>query len=139
MTGECFCGAIKYQYNGKLINARSCHCSRCRKAFSSAASAYAEVEKDQFEWMTGEEWLTYFSVNEEWGKCFCSQCGSMLCVTRNGDIHGVALGCLNGAPEVTLEMHLFVGSKANWEELPKGTIKQYLEIPPSSNNVKSGL
>lgn len=44
ITGECFCGNVKYQVNGALHDARSCHCSRCRKAFSAPASAYALVE-----------------------------------------------------------------------------------------------
>lgn len=47
-TGECFCGAIRYQ-NGTLRDARPCHCSRCRKAFSAQASAYALVEPQEFE------------------------------------------------------------------------------------------
>ena len=49
ITGECFCGEIKYRVNGVLRDARSCHCSRCRKAFSSQASAYALVEPEEFE------------------------------------------------------------------------------------------
>ena len=43
ITGECFCGKVKYQIDGRLRDARSCHCSRCRKAFSAQASAYALV------------------------------------------------------------------------------------------------
>ena len=129
ITGECFCGSIKYQYSGKLLKARSCHCSRCRKAFSSAASAYAEVEKEKFNWLSGEELLTYFSSNEEWGKYFCSKCGSTLCGIHNGTVHGVTLGCLNGETDVTLQMHLFVGSKASWEELPQGEVKQFDDLP----------
>lgn len=50
INGSCFCGAIRYQAGGKLRDARSCHCSMCRKAFSSAASAYAVVNSDSFEW-----------------------------------------------------------------------------------------
>lgn len=37
ITEECFCGAIRYRVNGRLREARSCHCSRCRKAFSRKA------------------------------------------------------------------------------------------------------
>jgi len=48
---------------------------------------------------------------------------------HNGDVHGVTLGCLNGEPDVTLQMHLFVGSKAKWEELPEGAVKQFDEFP----------
>jgi hypothetical protein len=127
ITGECFCGAIKYRYGGELNNARSCHCSRCRKAFSGPSSAYAEVDNNKFQWVCGREFLTHYSSNEEWGKSFCGKCGSTLCGTHNGEVHGVALGCLNGQPDVVLRHHLFVGSKANWEELPQGKVKQYEE------------
>jgi len=51
ITGECFCGEVKYQVNGVLRDARSCHCSRCRKAFSSQASAYALVNTQEFRWL----------------------------------------------------------------------------------------
>ncbi|MFT5505765.1 MAG: hypothetical protein ACI8XC_003488, partial [Gammaproteobacteria bacterium] len=27
ITGECFCGSVKYQVEGKLRDAKSCHCS----------------------------------------------------------------------------------------------------------------
>ena len=59
-TGECFCGKVTYRINGKLRDARSCHCSRYRKAFSSQASAYAEVAPETFEWLTGENLLTTY-------------------------------------------------------------------------------
>ncbi len=58
VSGECFCGAVTYTVSGKLRDARSCHCSRCRKAFSSQALAYALVEPAEFTWTTCEELLT---------------------------------------------------------------------------------
>ena len=39
-TGECFCGDVRYEYEGELLDARSCHCSRCRKVFGAQASAF---------------------------------------------------------------------------------------------------
>ena len=60
ISGECFCGKVSYEISGKLRDARSCHCSRCRKAFSAQASAYAQVEPDEFRWLTGEDLLTSF-------------------------------------------------------------------------------
>ncbi len=129
MTGECFCGGVKYRYSGKLMNARSCHCSRCRKAFSSAASAYAEIDQTRFEWLAGENLLTYYPSNKDWGKYFCRTCGSTLCGVYQGEVHGVTLGCLNGEPDVTLQMHIFVGSKAAWDELPRGEVRQFDSYP----------
>lgn len=120
ITGECFCGCVKYEIKGRLYDARSCHCSRCRKAFSAQASAYAVVEPGSFQWTAGEERLTSYVSQHGFGLQFCSTCGSTLCGTFNGKVHGVTLGCVNGDPDVKIEKHIFVGSKAAWEVMPEG-------------------
>ncbi len=131
--GECFCGEVKYKIEGPLKNARSCHCSRCRKAFSAQASAYAEVNHEEFQWVSGEELLTYYVGKHGAGKVFCRQCGSTLCGVYQDKIHGVTLGCINGDPGVQIEKHIFVGSKAPWETLPNDGVPQYNEGPHSEN------
>lgn len=132
ITGECFCGSIKYQVTGTLKDARSCHCSRCRKAFSAQASSYALLEPREFSWLQGAELLTSFESLPGFGFQFCSKCGSTLCGTHKGVPHGVTLGCVNGDPEIEIEIgyHIFVDSKAKWEILPAG-IKTYKEGLPS--------
>lgn len=65
ITGECFCSDIKYKINGTLHDARSYHCSRCRKAFSTQASAYALVKEGEFEWLSGEDKLTSYVGDPE--------------------------------------------------------------------------
>ncbi len=131
ITGECFCGEVKYQVDGKLRDARSCHCSRCRKAFSSQASAYALVDPQEFLWLSGEDLLTSYVGNHGFGLQFCSQCGSTLCGIFNETIHGVTLGCVNGDPEIVLGKHIYVGSKARWEVIPEG-VPQYEEGAPEN-------
>ena len=116
--GGCFCGAIAYTLEGTLRDARSCHCSRCRKAFSSQASAYAEVDASQFRWVEGEELLTSYVGEHDFGLQFCSRCGSTLCGIYQGTVHGVTLGCVDGDPDVEIGRHIFVGSKASWEVMP---------------------
>ena len=118
ISGGCFCGAIAYTLEGKLRDARSCHCSRCRKAFSSQASAYAEVDASQFRWVEGEELLTSYVGEHDFGLQFCSRCGSTLCGIYQGTVHGVTLGCVDGDPDVEIGRHIFVGSKASWEVMP---------------------
>ena len=120
ISGECFCGDIRYQIAGKLRDARSCHCSRCRKAFSAQASAYALVNSDEFSWISGEENLKSYVGEQGFGVTFCGVCGSTLCGTFQGQVHGVTLGCVNGDPEVEIGVHIYVGSKASWEVLPEG-------------------
>lgn len=120
ISGECFCGAVQYEVEGPLRDARSCHCSRCRKAFSAQASAYAVVDPDQFRWVSGEELLTTYAGAHGFGLRFCRMCGSTLCGTIGDQVHGVTLGCVNGDPEVRISRHLYVGSRASWEVMPDG-------------------
>ncbi|MFT5226223.1 MAG: hypothetical protein ACI8XX_001977 [Polaribacter sp.] len=129
ITGECFCGEIKYQVEGQLRDARSCHCSRCRKAFSAQASAYALVESNEFEWLSGKDLLTSYVGQHGFGLQFCRKCGSTLCGIYNDFIHGVTLGCVNGDPEIEIGKHIYVGSKAVWEVIPEG-VNQYDENAP---------
>jgi hypothetical protein len=117
LTGECFCGKIRYRVTAPLRNARSCHCSRCRKAFSGAGSAYAEVEPGSFVWDAGEGNLIHYETSPGWGMAFCGTCGSTLCGIHDGMVHGVTLGCVNGDPGVRISMHIFVGSKAPWDHI----------------------
>lgn len=122
ISGECFCGAVTFTVSGKLRDARSCHCSRCRKAFSSQASAYALVDPEEFSWSTGQDFLTSYIGKHGAGLMFCSTCGSTLCGIVDGEVHGITLGCVNGDPEIEIARHIFVGSKAAWEVLPEGVV-----------------
>ena len=132
ITGECFCGKISYRIDGNLSDARSCHCSRCRKAFSAQASAYALVKAPEFSWTKGEQLLTTFVDENQCGYQFCSLCGSTLCGIVGGTIHGVTLGCVNGDPDIKLNRHIYVGSKAGWEIIPKG-VPQYRQAAPDDS------
>jgi hypothetical protein len=127
IEGECFCGAVQYRVDGVLRNARSCHCSRCRKAFSGASSAYAELaDPGSFSWVAGADNIGRYSSLEDWGICFCSTCGTTLCGTHKDQVHGVALGTVNGDPGVEIQAHIFVGSKAPWDHIG-GTAPQFEE------------
>ncbi len=131
LTGGCFCGLVRYEIRAPLKAARSCHCSRCRKAFSAAASAYAQVEPGAFAWVAGAAHLVRYQSAPQWGWCFCGRCGSTLCGTHEGEVHGVTLGCVDGDPGVEIAMHLFVGSRAPWDHIG-GEAPQFEDGPPPS-------
>jgi hypothetical protein len=133
IRGGCFCGAVRYQIDGALDRATACHCSRCRKAFSGASSAYAEIEDGRtFSWVTGEGEVTRHISGKGWGLVFCRICGSTLCGMFDGKVHGVTLGTVDGDPGVQIERHTFVGSKASWDHIG-GSAPQFQEEPPDSS------
>lgn len=129
LVGECFCGAVSYEISGPLRDARSCHCSRCRKAFSSPYSSYAEISPEHFRWLSGENLLTTYAGEEGYGLQFCSRCGSTLCGILDNAIHGITLGCLNGDPDIEIGKHIYVGSKVGWSVIPD-SVPQFEEGPP---------
>ena len=131
LTGGCACGRVRYRIDAPLRPGRSCHCSRCRKVFSGAGSAYAEVEPGSFAWVSGEDNLTYHTTTADWGLCFCKICGSTLGGTHQRAVHGVTLGTVDGDPGVQIEMHIFVDSKAPWDHIGGGA-PQFAEFPPRS-------
>lgn len=127
LEGGCFCGAIRYQVDGTIEAARSCHCSLCRKIFSGAGSAYAVLSAAaEFKWVQGRDILKIHKTAEEWGIAFCSQCGSTLCGMHNEDVNGLTLGSVDGDPGVQIEKHIFVGSKASWDHIG-GNAPQWVE------------
>ena len=130
LTGGCFCGTIRYQVSAPLGPGRCCHCSRCRKAFSGAGSAYAQVVPGSFSWLSGEAHLTQYASSPGWGLAFCRRCGTTLCGLHQGRVHGVTLGSLDGDPGVTIAMHLFVDSRAPWDVIG-GEAPQYPAFPPA--------
>ncbi|MEM9623973.1 MAG: GFA family protein [Pseudomonadota bacterium] len=136
ISGECFCGEIKFEIDGVLGQTTSCHCSRCRKAFSAQASAAARVEPGQFRWVAGADKLASYVGEHGFGIGFCSRCGSTLCTLYEGAVYQVTLGCVNGDPQVGIDRHIFVGSKAAWEtfpeDLPPGTAA-YAEGPTADD------
>lgn len=126
--GECFCGKIKYSLLAPLKPGRCCHCSKCRKAFSGAGSAMTFVQDNSFKWESGEENLKIYSNKENIGIGFCSTCGSSIAGLKGSEVFGITLGTLNNDPEIKIKEHIFVGSKATWDEIG-GTIPCYDEFP----------
>ena len=136
VEGGCFCGAVRYKIDGALGRASACHCSRCRKAFSGASSVYADIpDGSKFSWVIGEDKLTEYIFANGWSLAFCRICGSTLCGIVASKVHGVTLGTVDGDPGVQIEMHTFVGSKAQWDHIG-GSAPQFQEEKP--NLVASG-
>jgi hypothetical protein len=68
--------------------------------------------------------------SEIWSTDFCSTCGSPVPrLHENGKVYLVPAGILDGDPGVTVAHHIFVGSKAAWDEIG-GNAPQHHEWEP---------
>lgn len=130
LTGSCFCSALKYEILAPLQGAQSCHCSRCRKVFSGAGSAFGFLADDSFRWLGEPNALSRFATENGWEIGFCGTCGSTLCGIHLGQVRGVTLGSIDGDPGIQIQRHIYVGSRAPWDHIG-GTAPQFEEGPES--------
>ena len=129
--GSCLCGTVRYVVRGDFGSAAFCHCSRCRKASSSAFAANIAVDEAAFEVTSGRDSLKSFSTLEGVHRLFCSNCGSPITSKRDSmpGVLRLRLGTLDTpADSVCPSVHIFVASKADWYEI-HDALPQFAERP----------
>jgi len=117
ITGSCLCNKVRYEITSPLFSADHCHCSMCRRQHGAAFATYVDFNPNDFYWISGEALVKIYETPEGAGWCFCSECGSSLAGTDNGKITSIALGTVEGDPDIRPASHIFVGSKAPWYEI----------------------
>ncbi len=129
--GGCLCGAVLFEINGPIGNIVHCHCSRCRKAQGSAFATNGIVKAGDFNIVSGADALTGYESSPGQTKFFCKVCGSpiMSKTATKSDQVRVRLGTIESDIEERPMAHIFVTSKANWEEIC-GNIPQYEGYEP---------
>lgn len=125
--GSCLCRAVQFELTGKTTDIGLCHCSLCRKVSGVASNATLIAGRDRLRWITGEANIVKFELSSGWGPWRCSVCGSPLPKLRpDGGAYWVPAGLLDEDPGVRIAGHIFVGSKAPWDEIA-GTAPQFSE------------
>ncbi len=131
--GSCLCGSVAFEIAGEIRDIVYCHCSQCRKVQGSAFATNGNVEAEKFRFVRGQDELTGYQSTPGQTKYFCRHCGSPI-ISKNRAIPHyvrVRLGTIESDITERPEAHIFVSSKANWEEIC-GELPQYEEGLPDS-------
>lgn len=117
--GSCLCGKVHFEVTGKIQNIVYCHCSQCRKAQGSAFATNGNVEVEKFHFISGEDELTAYESTPGQIKYFCKHCGSPIISKNKSNPNKVRvrLGTIESDIVERPIAHIFVTSKANWEEI----------------------
>ena len=127
IRGSCLCGGVTFELTGKTTDIGMCHCSKCRKVSGVASNAELMVSREGLKWLTGEDGIRKFQLPSGWRTWFCSTCGSPLPKMHpSGGAYWVPAGLLDSDPGVKVAGHIFVGSKAAWDEIA-GSGPQHVE------------
>ena len=118
-TGECNCGAVSYHIGTEISDVYVCHCSICRKSTGGSGFSVVVIDKDAFSWISGRENVCYWKKpGHEWHTNFCRICGSQLPGENDARRIYVPVGTLTtGHEKLAVAHHIYVGSKACWEEI----------------------
>jgi len=130
LKGSCLCNSIQYEIHGELGQAMMCHCSKCRKANGSAFAVNAVVKTAEFKITAGQNYVSEFESSPGVFRSFCKKCGSPLVSRRPSqpDVLRLRIGTLDTPVDVKPAAHIFVGSKAMWDEI-HDDVPQYDERP----------
>ena len=117
--GGCLCATIRYEIRGELGTIVMCHCAQCRRAQGGAFGVNAAVRSEDFAIVTGKHALAAFESSPGKKRHFCRECGSPIISTRTSvpEIVRVRVGTLDSPIGARPAAHIFVGSKAEWEEI----------------------
>jgi hypothetical protein len=130
IRGSCLCGGVRFEITGKVSGIGQCHCSICRKASGTASNAALLTAARSLRWVAGEELAQEYVRPSGWRTQFCRHCGSPLPQLHpTGKVFWVPAGLLDDDPGGRVEQHIFIGSKAAWDEIA-GDAPQYEEAAP---------
>jgi hypothetical protein len=125
------CGEVRFEYGRAVSQVGMCHCSQCRKVSGVASNAVIVVPEAELRWLSGEELRQSYAKPSGWSTTFCRRCGSPLPQTLPGAAaYWVPAGLLDDDPGLRIGGHIYVGSKAPWDELA-GDAPQFEEGLPA--------
>ena len=131
LRGSCLCRAVQFQVTGPVHDVHHCHCSMCRKAHGAAFSTFARLTAGDFRVVAGADQIRPYRSSVPIERTFCATCGARLTVRFDGmpGTVWVSLATFDDDPGVRPDTHMFVGSKAPWDEISDG-LPQYREYGP---------
>ena len=129
LRGSCLCGGVRFEVTAPFLWANHCHCSRCRKHSGAFGGTQGRVPREGFRLLAGEELIRVFRPDDGRVKAFCSVCGSSLFGGEwpEGDEVAIRLGALDGDPGIRPQFHLFVASRAPWDEISDDGLPRFDE------------
>lgn len=118
LKGSCQCGAVQYEV-ARLGIVVMCHCSKCRKANGTAFATNSPIEASDFRLLKGAEATREYESSPGVFRVFCGTCASPLYSRRpaHPDMLRLRIGTLDTPINIKPSMHIYVGSKAEWEEI----------------------
>ena len=128
LTGQCFCGQVRYQVQTPLQFVVHDHCSICRRIHGAAFVTWGGVvEATSFKLLAGAENLASFKSTPEAERQFCKTCGSHLFFRSSqweDEIH-FTLATITSEITHMPKAHVFFSDKPPWMKLEEDKLPKF--------------
>ena len=117
-SGQCLCGACRYEIDGEPVVVAHCHCLDCQR-LSGAGHTTGAMFPEADVRLAGPV-ATYDATSEAGNvvtRLFCGQCGSPL-FGRNTGMPGfmtVSVGTLDAPDDLTPQVAIFTRTRRAWD------------------------
>ena len=126
--GSCLCKKITFEVDKFQGAIGHCHCKMCQKFHGAAFSTFAEVNRVDLHWLSGEQLLKSYRADNDSVRSFCGCCGSSLLFesryNRNDKTVEIALAAFDEIEELHADAHIFTESKVAWFDI-NDNLKQF--------------
>jgi hypothetical protein len=115
-SGQCHCGAVRYDMPAETIHKALCHCSDCRRHAGAPMVAWGLVSRDQMK-IEGE--TKEYASSENGRRHFCPQCGTALFYTNDVIFPGqvdVQIATLDDPDAITPDAQIQIADRIGWME-----------------------
>jgi hypothetical protein len=119
-SGQCLCGAVRYEVRGPLRDVLLCHCVECRR-WSGHAFAATSARRDDLVLLAAASlrWVESPESESSARRGFCGECGSSLFWDAPAkETISIAAGTLAEPTGLTVAGHVYVSQVGDYYELP---------------------
>ena len=129
-SGQCLCGAVRYEVRGPLRDVLLCHCVECRRwggyvgAFTSAGlECFAIADESALRWIASP------GSDRHARRGFCGECGSSLFwQPADSDRINIAVGTLDRPTGLQIAGHWYAQQAGDYDELPDDGLPRDTEL-----------
>jgi hypothetical protein len=129
-TGQCACGAVKFEFDTDPTFVAVCHCLDCKRASGGEAATYCGVPEDDFTLISGEPkaFRHIAQSGKRLDRNFCPNCGSRVFSSNLESFPGsifVQIGSLDNAGGIEPVLEMFIKPSRVGEAARPAAIREY--------------
>ena len=136
IKGGCYCGAIRYEFEGDVTATFQCHCREGQYFTGGHASAAYVLPQDKFAFVKGSpERFCRSDLEEPIERFFCADCGTQLVAISPKRPSSIILkvGTTDDPEKWTPQFALFTCDMQPYQNLPDSVPSFEKRPPPPSN------